>query len=120
MEPSRPGMRRVTVHPNRPNPLFEQWLEEWRKEAAEKQSDMQYCFGKVNGNLDRLKHIICYLLCFLDRFLCFQALRSLQKYPLRLKSGKECIVLECFGNKLCSLLDKRLAEYRKTHPEGIY
>lgn len=47
MEPPKPGMKRVTVRPNRPNPLFEQWLDEWRQEAAEKGSDMQYCFGKV-------------------------------------------------------------------------
>ncbi|KAE8738479.1 hypothetical protein FOCC_FOCC016039 [Frankliniella occidentalis] len=91
MEPPKPGMKRVTVRPNRPNPLFEQWLDEWRQEAAEKGSDMQYCFGK--------------------------ALKSLRKYPLRLRSGKECVILECFGNRLCQLLDRKLVEYRKTHPE---
>lgn len=120
MDPSKPGMRRVTVHQNRPNPLFEQWLEEWCNEAAEKQSNMQHCFRKVKDNQDQPQYFICYLHCSLHGSFCFQALRSLQKYPLRLKSGRDCIVLECFGDKLCKLLDRRLAEYRKTHPEGIF
>ncbi|KAK3927797.1 Crossover junction endonuclease MUS81 [Frankliniella fusca] len=91
MEPPKPGLKRVTVRPKCPNPLFEKWLEEWRQEAADKGTDMQYCFGK--------------------------ALKSLRKYPLTLRSGKECIILECFGNRLCQLLDRKLIEYRKEHPE---
>lgn len=48
MEPPNPNMKRVTKPQQKsPNPLFEQWLEDWRLEAAEKGSDMQYCFGKV-------------------------------------------------------------------------
>lgn len=47
MELSKPGMKRVTVQPKCPNPLFEEWLSEWRQESADKGSDMQYCFGKV-------------------------------------------------------------------------
>jgi len=85
--------KRITVKPNKPpNPLFERWLEEWKNEAASKGSDMQYCFGK--------------------------ALSSLRKYPLPVKSGRDCGVLDYFGNRLCIMLDRKLAEYRKTHPEG--
>ncbi|KAL0276495.1 UNVERIFIED_CONTAM: hypothetical protein PYX00_004053 [Menopon gallinae] len=69
-----------------PNPLFERWLKEWRDEAKQKGSEMQYCFGR--------------------------ALRSLQKYPFRLESGKECYILENFGAKLCMMLDKKLSQYK--------
>lgn len=92
MEPNNPNMKRVTKPVQKcPNPLFERWLEEWRQEAADKGQDMQYCFGK--------------------------AVKSLRKYPLVLKSGRDCLILECFGNRLCQMLDRRLAEYRKIHPE---
>jgi crossover junction endonuclease MUS81 len=85
--------RRVTVKPKKPpNPLFEKWLEEWKNEASSKGSDMQYCFGK--------------------------ALSSLRKYPLPLKSGRDCGILDSFGNRLCVMLDRKLNEYRKTHPAG--
>jgi hypothetical protein len=30
-----------------PNPLFEQWLNEWREEAVQKNSKMQYVYSKV-------------------------------------------------------------------------
>jgi crossover junction endonuclease MUS81 len=42
-----------------------------------------------------------------------QALSSLQKYPLPLKSGKECLILKFFGPKLCSKLDKKLEDHNK-------
>ncbi|XP_066999620.2 crossover junction endonuclease MUS81 isoform X2 [Anabrus simplex] len=45
------------------------------------------------------------------------ALASLKKYPLCLKSGKECGILRNFGTRLCVMLDRKLAEYRKEHPE---
>jgi crossover junction endonuclease MUS81 len=84
--------KRITVKPKKPpNPLFEKWLEEWKNKAASKGSDMQYCFGK--------------------------ALSSLRKYPLPLKSGRDCGVLNYFGNRLCIMLDHKLAKYKKTHPE---
>nr|CAD7392558.1 unnamed protein product [Timema cristinae] len=83
--------KRVSVKNKCPNPLFEKWLSEWKDEASEKGSDMQYCFGK--------------------------ALVSLKKYPLQLKSGKECGILQNFGNRLCVMLDRKLAGYKKDHPE---
>ncbi|XP_050580499.1 crossover junction endonuclease MUS81 isoform X4 [Bombus affinis] len=79
-------MKRIKLKPKNPNPLFELWLEEWRKEAASRNSDLQYHFSK--------------------------ALAALKKYPLPLKSGKDCIILQHFGTKLCSMLDRKLKEYK--------
>lgn len=80
-------MKRVKVVPDRPNRLFETWLEEWENEAARRKSELRYHFAK--------------------------ALSSLRKYPLPLESGRECIILQHFGTKLCSMLDKKLEEYKK-------
>ncbi|XP_017754779.1 PREDICTED: crossover junction endonuclease MUS81 [Eufriesea mexicana] len=79
-------MKRIKLKPEKPNPLFEFWLEEWKKEAASRNSDLQHHFSK--------------------------ALVSLKKYPLPLKSGKDCIILQHFGTKLCSMLDKKLEKYK--------
>ncbi|XP_076243895.1 mus81 structure-specific endonuclease subunit [Calliopsis andreniformis] len=79
-------MKRVKLKSEKPNPLFELWLEEWRKEAVSRNSDLQHYFSK--------------------------ALVSLKKYPLPLKSGKDCIILQHFGTKLCSMLDKKLEKHK--------
>ncbi|XP_060815160.1 crossover junction endonuclease MUS81 isoform X2 [Bombus pascuorum] len=79
-------MKRIKLKPKNPNPLFELWLEEWRKEAASRNSDLQYHFSR--------------------------ALAALKKYPLPLKSGKDCIILQHFGTKLCFMLDRKLKEYK--------
>lgn len=76
--------------PDRPNHLFESWLEEWRNEAVVRKSELQNHFTK--------------------------ALDSLKRYPLPLESGKECIILQHFGTKLCSMLDRRLEEHRRQEP----
>lgn len=73
--------------PERPNRLFEGWLEEWRNEAVLRNSELRDHFTK--------------------------ALDSLRRYPLPLESGKECIILQHFGAKLCSMLDKKLEEHRR-------
>ncbi|KAG5320658.1 MUS81 endonuclease, partial [Pseudoatta argentina] len=80
-------MKRVKIVPDRPNHLFESWLEEWRNEAVLRNSELHNHFAK--------------------------ALDSLKRYPLPLESGKECIILQHFGTKLCSMLDKKLEEYRR-------
>lgn len=80
-------MKRVKIVPDRPNRLFEIWLEEWKNEAVLRNSELRYHFAK--------------------------ALDSLKRYPLPLESGRECIILQHFGTKLCSMLDKRLEEYRR-------
>jgi crossover junction endonuclease MUS81 len=82
-------MKRIRKYPESPNPLFEKWLEEWKETAAAKDLPIQHAFGK--------------------------ALTSLKKYPLPLATGKECYILNHFGHKLCSMLDKKLSEYNNTH-----
>ncbi|XP_068922475.1 crossover junction endonuclease MUS81 [Petaurus breviceps papuanus] len=68
------------------NPLFVRWLREWRDEAA--------------GRGQRA------------RFMFLQALRSLLRYPLPLRSGKEAKILQHFGDALCRMLDQRLEQHR--------
>lgn len=80
-------MKRIKIVPERPNCLFETWLEEWRNEAVLRNSELRNHFAK--------------------------ALDSLRRYPLPLESGKECIILQHFGTKLCSMLDKKLEEHRR-------
>ncbi|XP_035742525.1 crossover junction endonuclease MUS81-like [Vespa mandarinia] len=79
-------MKRIKVTINKPNPLFELWLEEWKKKAISQESDLQHHFTK--------------------------ALNTLKRYPLPLDSGKDCIILKHFGLKLCTMLDKRLKEHK--------
>nr|CAG4647054.1 EOG090X06E6 [Megafenestra aurita]SVE92395.1 EOG090X06E6 [Megafenestra aurita] len=77
---------RVTRKPKScPNPLFEKWLKELKDDAVKNDSRLQYVYGK--------------------------ALKSLQKYPLVLESAKECKVLQHFGEGLCKILDKKLAQH---------
>lgn len=83
MEPAK----RITVKLKTPNPLFEKWLAEWRDKAMAEDSNMQYCYNK--------------------------ALKSLQKYPLPLATGKSCKILNGFGDKLCAMLDRKLKDYQK-------
>lgn len=40
-----------------------------------------------------------------------QALRSLRRYPLPLRSGKEAKILQHFGDRLCHMLDQRLQQH---------
>lgn len=86
-------MKRIKVVPDRPNRLFEIWLEEWRKDAAHQNPDLRNHFTK--------------------------ALDSLKRYPLPLESGRDCIILQHFGTKLCSMLDKKLEEYRRQKSDKI-
>nr|XP_033334596.1 crossover junction endonuclease MUS81 [Megalopta genalis] len=86
-------MKRVKIKLKKPNPLFELWLQEWREQAASQNSEMRNHFSK--------------------------ALSSLKKYPLPLKSGKDCIILQHFGTKLCSMLDKKLEKYKAENGDMI-
>jgi crossover junction endonuclease MUS81 len=51
-----------------PNPVFEEWISEWRDDAVAKDLQSKHSYTKC--------------------------LFSLRKYPLPLKSGKDCIILE--------------------------
>ena len=48
------------------------------------------------------------LYCFL-----YQALKTLKLFPLPLESGKDCKLLRSFGDKICKMLDEKLAQYIK-------
>ncbi|XP_040321825.1 structure-specific endonuclease subunit MUS81 isoform X1 [Herpailurus yagouaroundi] len=82
--PVRMGRKRPL--PVCPNPLFIRWLTEWRDEAASRGRRTQFVFQK--------------------------ALRSLRRYPLPLRSGKEAKILQHFGDRLCRMLDQRLQQHR--------
>ena len=40
-------------------------------------------------------------------------MNSIRKYPLPLSSGKECVILEGFGDKICKLIDDKLTRFLK-------
>ncbi|XP_055988013.1 crossover junction endonuclease MUS81 isoform X2 [Sorex fumeus] len=82
--PVRLGRKRPL--PVCPNPLFVRWLTEWRDEAASKGHRTRFVFQR--------------------------ALRSLRRYPLPLRSGKEAKILQHFGDGLCRMLDQRLQQHR--------
>ncbi|KAK2500072.1 hypothetical protein MC885_010472 [Smutsia gigantea] len=82
--PVRLGRKRPL--PVCPNPLFVRWLTEWRDEAASRGRRTQFVFQK--------------------------ALRSLRRYPLPLRSGKEAKILRHFGDGLCRMLDQRLQQHQ--------
>ncbi|XP_013194916.2 crossover junction endonuclease MUS81 [Amyelois transitella] len=77
--------KRITYKRTRPNPLFQEWLEELHDEAKVKKSKLE----------PMLK----------------EALDSISKYPLPLQTGAECAILKGFEKKLCLFLDKRLEVY---------
>ncbi|XP_040605509.1 crossover junction endonuclease MUS81 isoform X1 [Mesocricetus auratus] len=81
--PIRLGRKRPL--PVCPNPLFVRWLTEWRDEAASRGRHTRFVFQK--------------------------ALRSLRRYPLPLRSGKEAKILQHFGDRLCRMLDERLRQH---------
>ncbi|XP_023222527.1 crossover junction endonuclease MUS81-like [Centruroides sculpturatus] len=69
-----------------PNPLFAKWLKEWRDEAIEKGWKLQHTYSR--------------------------ALKSLEKYPLPLKSPWEAkCYLNYFGDKICKMLEDKLKEH---------
>jgi crossover junction endonuclease MUS81 len=48
-----------------------------------------------------------------------QALRSLRRYPLPLRSGKEAKILQHFGDGLCRMLDERLQQHGASGGERL-
>lgn len=78
--------KRIKVIPKNPNPLFKKWLKEWIEEAEKK-------------NKIKLSKIY------------ERALNSLNKYPLTLFCGHDCAILECFGPKICQMLDEKLEQH---------
>uniref|UniRef100_A0A8C8RB42 Crossover junction endonuclease MUS81 n=1 Tax=Pelusios castaneus TaxID=367368 RepID=A0A8C8RB42_9SAUR len=82
--PQRLGRKKPV--PSCPNPLFVQWLTEWRDEAAEKGKKTQFVYQRALG--------------------------SLRRYPLPLRSGREAAILQHFGDGICRRLDERLERHR--------
>nr|XP_039261861.1 crossover junction endonuclease MUS81-like [Styela clava] len=77
-------MARKLVVDEAPNRLFLKYLAEWRDEAKEKGDKSSFTYNK--------------------------AYKSLKKYPLPLQCGAEAKILENFGDKICKMLDDRLAK----------
>uniref|UniRef100_A0A8C6TJS3 Crossover junction endonuclease MUS81 n=1 Tax=Neogobius melanostomus TaxID=47308 RepID=A0A8C6TJS3_9GOBI len=48
----------------------------------------------------------------------FQAINSLNKYPLPLKNAKEAKILQNFGDGICRLLDERLQKHYRQNGEA--
>lgn len=78
-------MRRITLKRKQPNPLFQLWLEVLHKDAVISNSTIEPMLR--------------------------EALSSLSKYPLPLKTGAECAILKGFNARLCAYLDRHLEEY---------
>lgn len=81
----------VSIKVKRPNILFEQWLTEWMQQET---NDTQQKYYE-------------------------NALKALQKFPLPLATGRECIILKGFGEKLCKRLDDKLKNKNKSQPPVI-
>ncbi|XP_072737640.1 crossover junction endonuclease MUS81 [Ciconia boyciana] len=84
LEPAAAPRRRRRRPRSPPNPLFTRWLREWRDEATG---------PRARGVYER-------------------ALRSLSRYPLRLRSGQAAAILQHFGPVLCRRLEQRLRQHR--------
>lgn len=84
LEPIR--SQRIYLRQHQPNPLFEKWLIEWLAYAEQKNSIKKHSLAK--------------------------ALNALRLYPLVLMSGRDCCILDGFGQKICQMLDQRLREHR--------
>lgn len=85
--------QQIYLRAKNPNPLFLNWLEQWLLEAKRKDSRKRFALAK--------------------------ALDSLKKYPLVLLSGRDCSILEGFGNGICTMIDEQLKAHRIENPHII-
>lgn len=80
-------MTRISIKFRDPNPLYRTWLTEWVNQAErEGRETLATSFRN--------------------------ALSSLKKYPLPLKTPRECMILDGFGPKICDMLEKKQTKYR--------
>ena len=77
-----------------PNPLFLIWLEEWKKEAEDRDLNSKWTYAK--------------------------ALASIKRYPLPLRSGKEAKILENVSDGIANRLDERLKQYLDDGGDPVY
>lgn len=87
-----PLEQRITLRQLSPNPLFDKWLSEWLSYAESKNSLKEHALAK--------------------------ALDSLRRYPLVMHSGRDCCILEGFGQTICRMIDKQLEVYRNDAGSG--
>jgi hypothetical protein len=66
---------------------------------------------RANIRLQRFYFYVKLIFWGVLNFFCLKCLNSLRKYPLPLYSGKECIILEGFGDKICQTIDKKLEDF---------
>ena len=95
-----------------PNPLFLQWLEEWRAEAKENGWNSHYVYHKAIAALAMYAVTALHTAIYhsLPPF-HLQAVKSLKQYPLPLRSGQEAKILDGVGDKIANMLDKKLAKH---------
>lgn len=79
--------KRISVRIRDPNPLFRSWISNWATVAENEDKD------QLATSLRR-------------------ALLSLEKYPLKLNTGKDCLILDGFGANICEKLDAKLTQYQ--------
>lgn len=80
--------QRIKLTQINPNPLFEKWLMNWIRQAEDKNSMKKHALTK--------------------------ALASLRKYPLMLRTGRDCAILDGFGNGICGkfLFSNKIHEFK--------
>uniref|UniRef100_A0A6A7G8E3 Crossover junction endonuclease MUS81 n=1 Tax=Hirondellea gigas TaxID=1518452 RepID=A0A6A7G8E3_9CRUS len=85
----RKKARRQTVKYRHANPLFDQWIQDWEEQAKKADSNMRFNFARAR--------------------------KALRLFPLPVYCGTDCKVLQYFGDKLCSMIDKKIAKYEEEH-----
>ena len=110
-------MKRIKKVDKNPNPLFLQWLTEFRDEAQ----------GKENKGLVKIynmciENLAKYVLSYISwHFLKFPyiSLHStsnkifLSRFPLTLDNGHQCKIIQGFGKTICQKLEDKLVKHRR-------
>nr|XP_027201123.1 crossover junction endonuclease MUS81-like [Dermatophagoides pteronyssinus] len=75
------------------NPLIIKWLTQWRDQARQHGSKLEFVYGK--------------------------ALKTLREHPHPLRSGEDCKKLKNFGTKICEKIDKEFAKLNDRLPKEV-
>ncbi|KAH9420217.1 Crossover junction endonuclease mus81 [Dermatophagoides pteronyssinus] len=75
------------------NPLIIKWLTQWRDQARQHGSKLEFVYGK--------------------------ALKTLREHPHPLRSGEDCKKLKNFGTKICEKIDKEFAKQNDRLPKEV-
>ena len=79
-------------------------VKDWYNDAKTNGAQTVHSYKKVLSHLINIWHVSYKS----HASFLFQALRSLEKYPLRLETGADCRILYGFGDKICQLIDQKL------------